>query len=310
MRTREREVIKETKEYGLIRLVLIVISLVIVWGLWLRESSRSLVEIGARYHLLLISEGGARVSLASFDPVEQKTILIEFPSELLITSRSVGMYSVGDLYQLGKYRDGGGLFVRQKIQGFLKLPITGYLVNPGSGESRELLRGALIKSFFNSKYETNLSYKDRLILMGEYRDSSSRVIGKEELLRAGILEPAENGWGYNAARLSGYVGGSLFDWKVGQEGATVAIVNESGLDGMGSDFAEFVQSMGMDVVSVRSGSNVEEQTRIRVEDPAKVEKALKRIAQVFDFEPYEVGENTQQRADIVFWVGRDALELF
>ena len=281
-------------------------------GYGVREYTRSVVDPQARFHLLYLDDGGSRVSLASFDPVEQKIVVIEYPPELTIKSRSVGSYEMRNLYTLGGYKGDGGEFARRKVQGFMRLPIIGHMVNTnGLGEIERSLRQTLRQSLYRRGFETNLSWWDRFRLYQELNEASVRVVGKEELLRVGILVSTPDlGWGYNSERLIKYVGSSFFDWGVGQEGATVAIINESGLDGMGSDVASFLTSMGLDVVMVKSGNTIRETTSYTVQEPKQFVKALTLIERVFPFEPYRIGETQEYRADIVFWIGKDALELF
>lgn len=292
----------------LVGLALLILVLV---GLGVREAKRSVVDQGARFHLLYIDSGGKRVSLVSFDPVEEKIAIVEYPPELKITSRSVGSYEVGSLYTLGAYKSEGGEFARRKVQGFMRLPIVGYLIVPeAEGDVTGALRRALWESLRKPKTESNLSYLDRYYLWRKSSENSIRVIGSEELRRAGIITPTQAGLSYSAERLQTYVGSSLFDWGVGQEGATVALINESGLDGMGSDMAAFLSSLGLDVVMVRSGSTVRESTSYRVAKPEQFKRTLTLLSRVFSFPKYEVGETGEYRAEIVFWVGKDALELF
>lgn len=317
MRLRRRIVVDESgnKQSGSVWgkwLVGVLITMVLV-GYGVSEYRKSVVDPDARFHLLYIDDEGARVSLASFDPVEQKIVVIEYPPELTIVSRSVGRYEMRNLYTLGGYKGDGGEFARRKVQGFMRLPIVGHIVsNSESGEIEGSLRSALRQSLYKGGgVETNLSIFDRFRLLSELSRASVRVVGKEELVRAGILvSTPDSGWNYNSERLIKYVGASFFDWGVGQEGATVAIVNESGLDGMGSDMASFLTSMGLDVVMVRSGEKTSESTRYVIQDPKKFRRALTLIERVFTFEPYVIEETKDFRADIVFWIGKDALELF
>ena len=78
-----------------------------------------------RFNMALI-EKDQGVSFVSFDPTEKSILYLLFPSNLAINSRSRGEYSISSLYKLGSYNGSGGSFARQKIQGFMRVPIPGY----------------------------------------------------------------------------------------------------------------------------------------------------------------------------------------
>lgn len=276
-----------------------------------REYQRSLVRPEARFNLVYVSAEEKQVSVVSFDPVEQKVLAIVYPTDLEISSRSVGSYSISQLYTLGSYRDKGGEFVRRKVQGFMRLPIRGYLIStePWGEEgplpklSRDLRRTCY------GRGESNLSKIDCLRLVSWLGSSSERTVREEELVRSGIIVIKDGKKTYVAERLFEYVGQLFFDWRVGREGARVAVINESGESGLGTDLAMFLEHVGLDVVSVRGGESQEEKSRLVIMEPDKFELTLKILTEVFDMK-IESGDTAQHRADMVFFVGTDTLELF
>jgi len=134
---------------------------------------------------------------------------------------------------------------------------------------------------------------------------------ESELARAGVLEKREQGgYLYQSDRLQQYVETRLFDWGIGAKGVTIAVVNESGIDGMGSDMASFMNNLGLDVVSVRSGSEIREQSRVIAQDLKKYAKTTEILQNLLGLPEPEVGEVETYRAEIVVEVGKDAIELF
>lgn len=298
---------------GLARLIIVGLGVLVILGMIVNEWRRSLgVWEAARFNLVYVDEGGERISVASFDPVEQKVLILEYPKNLSIASRSVGEYKIENLYKLGTYKQQGGEFARRKVQGFMRMPITGYLVaSTRNGQIKATLSKALLNGFFHSK-ESNLSRFDQYVLWQQLKRYNTSEVGEDELLRAGIIVTREGseGYGYMAERLAQYVGKQFFDWGVGIEGATVAVVNESGIDGMGSDMAGFLTNMGLDVVVVRSGKELREHTSIVVADQKMQARTLRLIDRAFGFETATEGKTDEYRADIVVWVGKDATDLF
>ncbi len=281
-------------------------------GTGLRMVRNSVVLPETRFNLVYIDQEGRRLSVVSFDPVEQKITYITYPEKLAITSRSVGEYEVGNLYTLGAYKNEGGEFARRKVQGFMRLPIVGYLVRrEGAGEIDRSFEAALAAAMVQSDSEDNLTALDAYRLWKASRSYSSRQVEEGELMRAGVIVRKEGELlRYAPLALSSYVGQSFFDWGVGKEGATVAVINESGEEGLGSDMAEFLDNMGLDVITVRSGEGTGDKTTMLVREPKVIPQTLRFMEQVFRFDPYTVGDTAMYRAEIVLRVGRDALELF
>lgn len=294
-------------------IVLYALGILIVVGALVGEWRKSLgVWEAARFNLVYVDNEGKRVSVVSFDPVEQKVLLLEYPESLSIDSRSVGTYKIGSLYPLGTYKQQGGEFARRKVQGFMRMPITGYLVGSNqSGNVVKSLSRTLIEGLWR-KNETNLSRFDKYILWQQLKKYNASEVGEDELIRAGIIVKKSDGdgYGYMPERLAEYVGKQFFDWGVGIEGATVAVINESTIDGLGSDMAGFLTNMGLDVVVVRSGESMRKVTKIVVAEPKKHERSLRLIDRAFGFDSAEQGATDEYRADIVVWVGSDAQDLF
>lgn len=292
--------------------LLLLLVVLVVGGMITRVLRQSIVPTETRFNLVYIDNGGSRVSVVSFDPVEQKTLFISYPEKLAITSRSVGEYEVGSLYKLGSYKNEGGEFARRKVQGFMRVPIVGYLVDlDGTGEVKQSLATALLESGLRRNTEDNLTILDTYRLVRAINSYSGREVSEAELFRAGVIARGEDEQlRYNPLSLANYVGSAFFDWGVGKEGAVAVVINESGEEGLGSDMAQFLDNMGLDVITVRSGSGSSDTTRMLVRDPKVIPKTLSFMEQVFRFEPYTVGDTAEYRAEIVLWVGKDVRDLF
>ncbi|MCQ3944710.1 MAG: hypothetical protein DPW11_02960 [bacterium] len=290
--------------YGLVIMVVI--------GIIIKELRASVVDPATRFNLVYIDEGGKRVSVVTTDPVEEKVMIITYPEKLAITSRSVGEYEIGSLYKLGSYKSQGGEFARRKVQGFMRLPIVGYLVNlDGSGNVHDSLKKSMLKAIWSNSLENNLTIIDAYRLTQAIGSYSSKNVAEDELVRAGVIvNNKDQKLSYSPLALSSYVGKSVFDWGVGREGVTVSVINESGESGLGSDMAEFLDNMGLDVITVKSGSVISDTTKMIVNDPKSSQMTLTFMSRVFNFKPYVVGDTAEYRSGIVLWVGKDALELF
>lgn len=297
--------------------VLVCISLLIFVGIAIREVRRSQVPWDeTRFSLALVMTDG-RVAFLSFDPVERQLLTIPLPAELAIRSRSAGEYRVGTLYALGSYGGRGGEFVRQKIQGFMRVPVPGYIVErQGKRSDGDIVKVARRELwglvFAPQRGVTSLSRLDAWRLYLASQSYRVRAIDQAELGRSGVVTTQDDGVPtYHPERLNQYVGTRLFDWGIGQAHLTIAVVNASGSDGMGSDIADFLNNLGLDVVVVRSSTTTEEASVVytapRVEPDPQVRRTITSLLGFTRWEHREMGE---YRADLLLVIGKDATNLF
>lgn len=284
----------------------------IVAGLIAREWRKSQVVSHPEYRFnmaLIIPDKG--VTFVSFDPTERELLVLPFPSQLAIRSRSAGEYSISSLYKLGNYQGEGGKFTRRKIQGFMKVPVPGYLVSQSQAErpKTQLIQALLRQILTLARDDSSLTILDAILLTQRSWSYSYREIGEDELIRAGVI--VENT--YRPERLQDYVGTRLFDWGIGTAGTTVAVINESGENGLGSDMADFLSNLGLDVVMVRSGQGetVLEKSVWQVGDKNGASKLQYIFEGLFGLTAPSIEEVPQEyRSQVLVRVGKDAKELF
>lgn len=295
-----------------VKLLIVGLFVMIGAGLGVKEYQRSLLvtQLDSRFNLVLINPEG-EMSLVSWDPVEKSTTAWTFPAGATIRGRNSGEYEVGSLYQLGNYEGKGGMFARQKIQGFLRVPVPAYLVINESGES---VKGNLWRGLALSwgAQKTNLSLIDRAVLWLRMNYNFNQV-EDSELTRKGVMSEVGGKVSYRFDRLQEYIGTKLFDWQLGGENISVAIVNGSGKDGLGSDVADFLTNWGLDVVMVRT-SNAEGVIQKSCWQVGEAKEA-KELQYVFS-QLLQLGEAKletvpqEYRATVLLTVGTDAEDLF
>ncbi len=280
----------------------LVIGLVIV-GLGIQDYRQSMV-VGSksRFSLVVTGESG-QVTFLSYDPTERRVFQLTFPDGLSIRSRSVGEYELSSLYKLGSYSGSGGEFVRRKVQGFMRIPVMGYVVVKGKNSG--IFGGVLL-----GNNASNLSKLDALTLLYRGASYTWKTATEDELTRAGVISEADGALVYHPDRLQQYVGDRLFDWGVGVTNVTIAVVNNSGIDGMGSDVADFLSNVGFDVVAVRSGSVEQEQSQLVRVSGDKLDPIVNLLTELMGNTLVTEGETESYRADLVLLVGKDAKELF
>lgn len=262
-----------------------------------------------RFNIVTSHDTGG-VAFLSFDPQEHQVFVLEYPDNLEIRSRSVGTYRMDSLYTLGTYDGSSGTFLRRKIQGFMRVPIEGFLyINDSQLPIRQSVVWSLITSAFGIPKDRSFNRLDSLVLLMRSWRYEWRLVGTDELQRAGALNLVNNVYTYNHERLKQYLESRIFDWAVGAHEATVAIVNASDEVGLGRDVAEFMTNIGFDIVSVKSNDEMREKTSVTYQTP-KEEEVLTLLSRLFGWSYVEEGDTSSYRAQYVIFLGRDALDLF
>ena len=289
---------------GIIIFLVILVGVGWIWG----QLKTSLVFGNTHRFNLVVASTAGQVDFVSIDPVERQVFVLPFPANLAIRSRSVGEYQMNSLYKLGAYGGDGGEFVRRKVQGFMKVPIPGYVVvHDGSSTA---VRGQMIRALFTPK-ANNVSTLDAVTLTARAESYIWKTATIDELMRAGVLEHTGDTYSYHPERLQQYVGTRLFDWGVGGAGVTVAVVNISGVAGLGNDIADFLTNLGLDVVAVRSADGQASKTTVTVAAHSpQTDAIIGMLKSLFGFATATQGSTSEYRAQIVVTVGTDAEGLF
>lgn len=305
---------KQPKIQNWVKGLVVGLIVLIISGLGVREWNSSQVVGHPQYRFnmaVIVPDSG--VTFISFDPTESSVLALPFPTDLAINGRSNGEYSISTLYKLGSYKGKGGMFARQKIQGFMRVPVPGYVVVGGEYKNvrRTFTKGMLTALI--GKNETSLSRFDAAILLLRGSRYAWREVGEPELVRAAVIEKKEGGSIYHPERLQEYVGTRLFDWGIGETGVTVAIINASGENGLGSDLADFLSNLGLDVVMVRSvsGSEILDTSVWQIEDGDNVDEMTYIFENLFGFDKPKLEKVPGEfRSIVLVRVGKDAKELF
>lgn len=262
-----------------------------------------------RYNMTIESSSG-EVAFLSFDPSEKQIFVLPLPQSLEIESRSVGSYRIDKLYSLGSYEGSPGEFVRKKVQGFMRVPVMGYLTIKTEKNTKNGVIAGLLRTIVRGRKQTTLSRLDAIALLGKIGGYSWKEADQDELIRAGVLTREGDKLLFAPERLQQYLGVRVFDWGIGGEGVTVAVINESREGGLASDISRFLTNVGLDVVSVKSGTKDDlEETRVIYKDE-RGEEISTLLSDWFSWGQGEMGDTDEYRAEIVIYVGRDAEALF
>lgn len=291
----------------------ILLAIMLVAGFVWRDASRSwLIGSPYRFNLVAADQNGA-VSFVSYDPQEKEVFSISYPKNLEIESRSVGKYRIGNLYKLGEYEGHPAAFVRRKVQGFMRVPVNGFVEVKGQDQDlRRAVTVSLAKQIFVGNNQDTLSRIDSAILYWRTRDYQWREGDLDSLTRAGVIEDKGETYAYNQERLKQYLGVRVLDWAIGTKNVTLAIYNESGETGLGADIAEFMSNLGFDVIAVKgTGTQKQEKTKIIYDaNNADLPESVQLLESIFDWQNSSPGDTSQERAQLVITLGEDAVLAF
>jgi hypothetical protein len=301
---------KREKQLNWIKLIGVGIVLLVVGGLGFKEVKKSQVLGNSQYRFNMVMIGeSSGITFLSFDPSEKSILSLTFPNDLAIKSRTSGEYSISSLYKLGSYSGKGGMFARQKVQGFMRVPIPGYVVTTNKKTmSKSSFRSSMIKTIFG-KTDTSLSRFDAATLFLRSERYAWRDVEEKELVRAGVITDKT----YHPERMQEYVGSRLFDWNIGSGNVTVAVINASGENGLGSDIADFLTNLGLDVVMVRSVSSDSqvEKSEWQVGSAQIAEELGYIFDHLFGFNAPKLEKVSEEyRSTVLVKIGKDAKELF
>ena len=93
----------------------------------------------------------------------------------------------------------------------------------------------------------------------------------------------------------------------------MAVVNASGVEGLGSDVADFLSNVGMDVVAVKTSESEPVGTStvlVASSDRARSTRIASLFADWFGWEGVEMGDTSGWRSEVVVTVGGETKELF
>lgn len=266
-----------------------------------------------RYNLVLAAPDEP-VIFASFDPQEKQVFTISYPTELEIKSRSVGTYTIGNLYKLGEYEGAPENLVRRKVQGFMRVPVqgfVGYKALTNKMADKEIVLNSLMRNWIRHDQPTTLGRLDSLVLYIKAKQFDWQISGVDELVRAGVIVKKDNVYASVQERLKQFLGTKVFDWELGSKSPTVVIINESSEDGLGGEMAEFLGNLGFDIVAVKSTQEQRELTIVEytadAENPKEIGKVMKNL---FGWVNMTESNSQEYRAQYVVRLGKDTIQLF
>lgn len=259
------------------------------------------------------SSGMYVVSYLSFD---ETLVVVSFPAGMKI--EAIGRYGpwrVESLYKLGELENKGGELVMRSLAEFFGANVDGWMVigSIGSEIEDDNIRSALKQSIGKTLFgrgETNLGVWDLVRLWKAISTVRLNNIEWVDLSYSGVISEQVQPDGsliFTADyELLDRLSRNLFSQPaIVEEGLSIAVLNATKHSGLGARVVRKIKNMGGDVVAVSDSERKYETTRVLVSEKLKESPTVSFLAKTFLIDEIQIGETTQQRADILIVVGED-----
>ena len=228
----------------------------------------------------------------SLEPATGTLIRFSIPKNTQIeASNKLGKWYVGSLWKLGLQKGLEGEVLRRSVQKSLGLPVDAWIDEGGETlfTSSSLGKfGALKKAVLTGTLQTNLTFFDRLNLLGaasgdiserEISLTATRVVIKTK------LTDGEEAYAVMPDQANVTFEKFMRDDIVFAETKTVSVLNTGGKQGLGGEVTRVAQVLGARVIGARaSDEKYGGVCKIRGEADAIVSVSAARIAELFNCE--------------------------
>lgn len=214
--------------------------------------------------VMVIDDSEVEVGVLVVDPVRETTTYLAIPSETEVeVSRSLGVWKVGKVWELGQDEGVGGRLLAESITGSFKYPVEVWVGKGGVG----LVEGGVVdtvRAVFGS-YETNLNVADKLRLVYFRWQVKNWARSRIELADTTTLRREATMDGELVYRLTGTSPASvlaLFALEDVLSGDARVFIKDGTDAGIGRDFGKVVELMGAKVVAIDSDEGPDIDCRI------------------------------------------------
>lgn len=248
------------------------------------------------------------ITVIWIDPKKDEMRIITYPPQLEIITNAFGTYPVGSLPALFIQEKRSQKELAQVLSYATTIQLKGVIENSSAQRvNRSVLRASVLQSLYGGT-KTSLPYADRIALTEYIVTSHHRVveeaipetvlIEKTEGLekRAEFADPLYRSW------LSKRV--SHFD--LAEDDMSIAVVNASGVRGVGAIASNILERMGFQVLSLGDTSDIRENGVLFLR-----QTSLTKTSTFIDLQalfPVQVStdeeEALRKRADLVLYIGK------
>jgi len=287
---REQEQRKKSLTFKIIKWFLILIAFIFLVGIGWRAIGffkNSVWDGRSRLNLALkISP----ISLVSFDARSQTINFLIIPDGTYIEAAGdYGPYRIEKIYPLGELEGRGMALLTASLEGYLGLPIDGWLMADEkweeAGGARRLLSD-LIGTMMKDKLMTNLSYWDlaRLWLMTS-RTRAHKIeavnLGETTVAEEFSLPDGTQSRRINSQRINQIISRLFTDDRLRQEDLAIAIMNAGGKTGLAAKGARLVTNIGGRLVEVGDWPEPLDSCQIKTTPDNKKTYTSQKLAKVF-----------------------------
>lgn len=271
---------KRVLNYRLLVLVVVGVSVIFSFSLWPRSWQKD------TRLTMVIDSGTENVYVTVFSPDTKEIINVIIPASVEVEStRQLGTFRLGALWQLGVNEDVDGVILAESITKNFKFPVTQWassdFIGFSEGELKPMLRAVLLPN------KTSLKIRDRIQLfffslgIKEFKRKDVNLADTNAINKKMLLD-GQGGYEISA-RVPQSILAIFSDPDISANNTTVVIKDYTGRYGVSDEVGEIVQVLGAKVASVSR----EDQKGIDCEVLGKRGEDVDKIAPLFSCEQLE-----------------------
>lgn len=251
------------------------------------------------------------VSIVSYNPQDNSLWQIPVPDSLKVSADGgYGEYMVGKLMALdGQEKKKGQLFLHS-VESHFGLPVTDIVGVKEDAFGNGFWFSGRLATFFQvlvGKISFYNGFWDSLVWAWRVGQIPGVDVHTVDLSESGLVTAETEADGSVVLNLSQerwdlWVRKNLFDPVVDAEGVTLAIVNTTDHNGLGSKVSRIVENLGTRVVQVKSGGEKVERCSLGGGEEFRQKETVKLLMGLFGCE-WKVQETTTDRADVLMSLG-------
>lgn len=237
-----------------------------------------------RINTVVFSEN---VSIVSLVPAKEAFFFELNGEEKIQLVRGYGEYQLKTIYKLGELDKRGIDLLKESIQHFFSIPISGAIVFPKSNDLEKIL----FESFLG-KTKTDFTLFDLMNLW----------VGFKRIPRANIQQLTLKN--LETANIDKIMEKYLFDEKISKENISIGVFNSTNFSGLAADAARIISNLGGRVVCLENSQFHTPYTLLKTEKKFFKSHTLKILKRIFQAN-LEEKKDGNERADVEIFLGED-----
>jgi len=264
-----------------------------------------------------------KIRVFSYQPQTEVLNILTIDNKIhLPVARGFGDYPISSISFLGEQEGiGGGELLKLSLQGFLAVPVDGYIVQKQKAEEnsqdQSLEEANLLPLFYcllKNRCQTNFTAKDLVVIglnFSRLKVSQIKTFDFKQtgVVRAEVLPDQSKILKPDQAKIDQLSVKFFADSQVLEEGVTVSLYNSTSKSGLAQEVGRLVRNLGAEVINTGNvGEEISQSVIYYKNEKIKESYTLARLVEVFALRKIE--EDQEQDVEIKFVLGEDIKSFF